>query len=309
MQSRPISIGTRGSALALWQADHVRARLIAAHRFDPDDVKITVISTSGDRIQNRPLREVGGKGLFTKEIEEALLDGRIDIAVHSMKDMPTVLPDGLMIGCVPERADPRDAFISRKALKLSDLPEGAVVGTSSLRRGALAKRLRPDLQIVDYRGNVETRLRKLDEGQVDATLLAYAGLKRLSLEGRITSLIPTDEMLPAVAQGALAIEIREGDARMTDLLAPLDHAPSSIAVSAERAFLAKLDGSCRTPIAGLAVLNGDAVSFRGMILTPDGSEWHETGREGRAEQADEIGAAAGAELLERAGPDFFAQLV
>ncbi len=309
MQSRPISIGTRGSALALWQADHVRARLIAAHRFDPDEVKITVISTSGDRIQNRPLREVGGKGLFTKEIEEALLDGRIDIAVHSMKDMPTVLPDGLTIGCVPERADPRDAFISRKALKLTDLPEGSVVGTSSLRRGAQAKRLRPDLQIVDYRGNVETRLRKLDEGQVDATLLAYAGLKRLNLEGRITSVISTDEMLPAVAQGALAIEIREGDARAADLLAPLDHAPSRIAVSAERAFLAELDGSCRTPIAGLAVLDGDAISFRGMILTPDGGEWHETAREGAAEQAREIGASAGGELLERAGPGFLAQLV
>jgi hydroxymethylbilane synthase len=309
MQSSQITIGTRGSALALWQADHMRAKLIGAHGLDPDQVRIEIISTSGDRIQNRPLREVGGKGLFTKEIEEALLDRRIDLAVHSMKDMPTQLPGGLAIVCVPERADPRDAFISRKARRIADLPQGAVVGTSSLRRGAQAKRLRPDLEIVDYRGNVDTRLRKLEEGQVDATLLAYAGLKRLSLEGRVTSLIEAEEMLPAVGQGALAIEAREGDTKILDLLAPLDHAPSRIAVAAERAFLAELDGSCRTPIAGLAEISGGGLHFRGMILTPDGAEAHETSRQGDAADAVRIGTEAGRELHQRAGPEFLAQLV
>lgn len=308
MSEGRVRIGTRGSALALWQAEDVRERLCAAHGFDSQHVEICVIKTSGDRIQDKALREFGGKGLFTKEIEEGLLEGTVDLAVHSMKDMPTLLPDGLVIGALLAREDVRDAFISPKAATLMDLPEGAVVGTSSLRRQAQVKRRRPDLEVVTYRGNVQTRLRKLEEGVVDATLLALAGLKRLGMADRVTAVIETAEMLPAVAQGAIGVEIRGNDKRMADLLAPLHDENTAIRLAAERAFLARLDGSCRTPIAGLAELDQGSLAFRGEILSPDGRHCHQTSREGSPDDAAALGADAGAELLAKGGPDFFAEL-
>src|SRR5690554_2777304 len=274
MQTYELRIGTRGSALALAQAHETRARLLAAHNLPEEAFEIVVISTSGDRILDRPLAEAGGKGLFTKEIEEALLDRRIDIAVHSSKDMPTALPDGLELSAFLEREDVRDAFIGRAAEKLTDLPHGAVVGSSSLRRQALIRRLRPDIEVVTFRGNVQTRLRKLDEGQVAGTLLANAGLRRLGLADIITELLPVEEFPPAPGQGAICIESRIGDRRALAMLEPIGHVETAQALSCERAFLAALDGSCRTPIAGHARIEGGAVAFRGMILTPDGTEVH-----------------------------------
>jgi hydroxymethylbilane synthase len=301
-----LRIGTRGSPLALAQAYMVRSALAAAHGWAEDAVEINVIRTSGDRIQDRPLSEVGGKGLFTKEIEDALLDGTIDLAVHSAKDMPTLLPDGLMLAACLPREDVRDVFISRKAATLRDLPQGAMVGSASLRRQAMVKRLRPDISVVPFRGNVETRIRKLDAGEVDATLLALAGLKRLGLADKATALLDVDDFLPAVGQGAVTIEARSDDARTRALLAKIDHVDTSVALLAERAFLDVLDGSCRTPIAGHAVLDGDRLSFRGMILRPDGSQVFETTRAGSRGDAVALGADAGAELKGRAPPDFFA---
>src|SRR5947199_4131396 len=301
-----IRIGTRGSPLALAQAHMVRTALAAQNGVAEDALEIVTIRTTGDRIQDRPLSEAGGKGLFAKEIEEALLAGTIDLAVHSAKDMPTLLPDGLMLAACLPREDVRDAFISRKASRVQDLPHGAVVGTASLRRQAMVKRLRPDVSVVPLRGNVETRLRKLDAGEVDATLLALAGLKRLGLADKATALLDAQEFLPAVGQGAITIETRIDDARTRELLAKIDHADTSVALACERAFLAVLDGSCRTPIAGHAVLKGDAVTFRGMILRPDGSEAYETSRSGSRKEAVALGADAGAELKRRAPPDFFA---
>ena len=308
MQASIIRIGTRGSPLALAQAREVQHRLETAHGAGRLGFEVRVIKTSGDRIQDRPLSEAGGKGLFTKEIEEALLAGDIDIAVHSMKDMPTVLPDGLTIACLLPREDVRDAFISGTAASLAELPRGAVVGTSSLRRQAQVKRARPDLVVVPMRGNVETRLRKLADGAADATLLACAGLKRLGLEHRITAPVPVDAMLPAIAQGAIGIETRSDDAAAAELIAPINHQATALCITAERAFLARLDGSCRTPIAGLAVLDGDRLAFRGMILTPDGARCHETRREGRPEAAITMAEDAAAELLALGGPDFFRAL-
>ena len=304
--TQSIRIGTRGSPLALAQARLVRAALAAAHGWHEDAIEIVTIRTSGDRIQDRPLSEAGGKGLFTKEIEEALLGRAIDLAVHSAKDMPTVLPDGLMLAACLPREDVRDAFISRKAASLRELPHGAVVGTASLRRQAQVKRLRPDLSTIVLRGNVETRLRKLDAGEVDATLLALAGLRRLGLVDHVTALLDIDTFLPAVGQGAVTIEARIDDARTRDLLAKIDHADTSVALACERAFLAVLDGSCRTPIAGHATLQGDSLRFRGMILRPDGSAAFETSRSGSRKDAVALGADAGAELKARAPADFFA---
>ena len=300
--AQSIRIGTRGSPLALAQARMTRDALAAC---GAGEIEIVTIRTSGDRIQDRPLSEAGGKGLFTKEIEEALLGGAIDLAVHSAKDMPTVLPDGLMLAACLPREDVSDAFISRKAASLRDLAHGAVVGTASLRRQAMVKRLRPDVSTVVLRGNVETRLRKLEAGEVDATLLALAGLKRLGLADKATALLDAQEFLSAVGQGAITIEARVDDAGTRALLAKIDHADTSVALACERAFLAVLDGSCRTPIAGHAVLNGDAVSFRGMILRPDGSEAYETTRMGKRSDAEAIGADAGAELKRRAPANFF----
>jgi hydroxymethylbilane synthase len=300
-----LRIGTRGSPLALWQAREVRSLLAAAHAVEPDAIAIEVIRTTGDIIQDRPLSEVGGKGLFTKEIEQALIDDAIDLAVHSSKDMPTVLPAGLMLAACLPREDVRDAFISRKSSTLAGLPRGAVIGTASLRRQAMVKRLRPDIAVVTFRGNVDTRLRKLDDGVVDATLLALAGLKRLGREAAATAVLDVDTFLPAVGQGAIGIEVREADTRTRDLLAPINHADTLTALGAERAFLAVLDGSCRTPIAGHASVAAGAVSFRGLILRPDGSEAHETARSGAVADAAKLGADAGHELKGRAAPDFF----
>jgi hydroxymethylbilane synthase len=302
-----LRIGTRGSPLALAQARQARARLAAAHGFDEERIELTVIRTSGDVIQDRPLAEAGGKGLFTKEIEEALAAGAIDIAVHSAKDMPTLLPPGLAIAATLVREDPRDVFISRKATSLRGLPEGAVMGTASLRRQALVKRLRPGLAVVSFRGNVETRLRKLDDGVVDATLLALAGLKRLGLADAATAVLDIDEFLPAVGQGIIAIEARAGDAATHALLAPLDHGDTATALAAERAFLAVLDGSCRTPIAGHAAICAGRVHFRGLIAKPDGSALFEAAREGPAADAVDLAEDAARELKARGGADFFVQ--
>ena len=275
-----------------------------AHGLPEDAFEIVVIKTSGDQIQDRPLSEVGGKGLFTKEIEEALLDGRIDLAVHSSKDMPTVLPDGLALTAFLPREDVRDAFLSPKAKTLTGLPQGAAVGSSSLRRQAMIKRLRPDIEVVMFRGNLQTRMRKLAEGQVDATLLACAGLRRLGLEGEITSLLEVEEFLPAVGQGAICIESRSDDQATLDKLSAIHHPDTKTRLDAERSFLAVLDGSCRTPIGGLATLTGDQMRFRGIVLKPDGSEAHDIERIGPAADAARIGREAGEVLKERCGPNF-----
>ena len=302
-----LRLGTRGSPLALAQARMTQAQLAAAHGFAPEAVEICVIRTTGDGIQDRSLAESGGKGLFTKELEEALLAGEIDFAVHSSKDMPTVLPEGLALVACLEREDPRDVLVSRIAKSVADLPRGARLGTASLRRQAMAKRLRPDLQVEILRGNVETRLRRLDAGDFDATLLALAGLRRLGLEHAATAILDIDDFLPAVGQGAIVLEARENDGRTRQHLAAIDHADTSIALTAERAFLAVLDGSCRTPIGGHAVIDGSQIRFRGMILKPDGSEYHETTREGSIADAAALGADAGAELKRRGGAGFFVQ--
>jgi hydroxymethylbilane synthase len=302
-----LRLGTRGSPLALAQARMVREALAVAHGFDAERIALEVIRTSGDRIQDRPLADAGGKGLFTKEIEEALAAGAIDLAVHSSKDMPTVLPPGLVLSAFLPREDPRDAFISRKAKSIAALPRGATVGTASLRRQAMVKRMRPDLVIVPLRGNVETRLRKLDEGVADATLLALAGLKRLGLADAATAVLDVEGFLPAVGQGAIGIETRADDTKTRDLLAAINHSDTASALTCERAFLAVLDGSCRTPIAGHATVATGRLSFRGMILKPDGSESFETTRNGAAADAARLGGDAGAELRAQAGADFFVE--
>jgi len=302
---KPYRIGTRGSPLALAQAHETRTRLMAAHDLPEDAFEIVVLSTKGDRITDRPLSEIGGKGLFTEELEEQLSDGRLDLAVHSSKDMPTVLPDGLGLVAFLEREDVRDAFIGRTAQRLEDLPKNAVVGSSSLRRQALIRRLRPDLEVITFRGQVETRLRKLNEGQVDATLLAHAGLKRLGNTRVITELLDPTSFPPAPGQGAICIEARTEDERTHDLLAPINHPVTQAALLCERAFLGALDGSCRTPIAGLATISGDRISFYGMILTPDGTVWHDIRSEGPVSTAAVLGAQAGAEVREKAGSSFF----
>ncbi|WP_310326251.1 hydroxymethylbilane synthase [Aminobacter aminovorans] len=305
MQTRALRIGTRGSLLALAQAHETRARLMAAHGLPEEAFEIVTISTSGDRIQDRPLSMAGGKGLFTKELEEAMYAGEIDIAVHSSKDMPTQLPDGLELSAFLPREDPRDAFIGRAAPSIMELPQGAVVGSSSLRRQALIRRMRPDLDVVMFRGNVQTRLRKLDEGVAQGTILANAGLRRLGLEEVITDLMPLDAFPPAPGQGAICIESRIGDTDVTNMLQAIDHRPTGQALACERAFLAALDGSCRTPIAGYAEIDGDRLSFSGLILTPDGTLWHEAKAEGRVADAAEIGRNAGDEVRARAGTTFF----
>lgn len=304
MQASVVRIGSRGSPLALAQVEEVQARLKAALGASAPQFEVKIYKTTGDRIQDRLLSEAGGKGLFTKELEEALIAREIDLAVHSMKDMPTLLPEGLAIRSILPREDVRDAFISRKAKTFDDLPAGAVVATASLRRQAQVRRMRPDLQVAPLRGNVETRLRKLDEGVADATLLANAGLRRLGLEAHIASVVSSDLMLPACAQGAIGIEVRADDADTTALVAHINHQPSALCVETERAFLGRLDGSCRTPIAGLAVLEGRQVYFRGMILKPDGSEAHATERRGAPQEAVKLAVDAAEELLAKAGPDF-----
>ena len=303
-----LTIGTRGSPLALAQTHEVRDRLAAAwpELAAPGAIRIEIIKTTGDLIQDRPLAEIGGKGLFTKELDEQMLDGRIDLAVHSMKDVPTVLPEGIALPCMLPREDVRDAFICLKAGTLAELPAGSVIGTASLRRGAQILHRRPDLKVVNFRGNVQTRLRKLEEGAVDATLLAMAGLRRLGLERHATSALETDEMLPAVAQGAIGITCRAADEAAHRFLVPLTDAATMVRVEAERAFLAVLDGSCRTPIAGLAELESEGgVVFRGLIVSPDGHTVHATRRVGPAAEAAAMARDAAGELAATAGPAFF----
>jgi hydroxymethylbilane synthase len=292
--------------MALRQTGLVRDRLLGAHRelAGEDAVEIVAIRTTGDRVQDRRLAEIGGKGLFAKEIDEALTGGRIDLAVHSLKDLETRLPEGVEIACVLPRDDPRDAFLSPRAASLEALPEGAIVGTASLRRQAQLLRRRPDLRVVPFRGNADTRIRKLEMGEVDATLLALCGLERLGLAHLAREILPPEIMLPAVGQGALAIECRAGDDRVRQLLAPLDDPVSGACAAAERAMLAVLDGSCRTPIAGLAVIDGGRLTIEGLLLTPDGSAEIRARRSGDMTDAAAIGAALGEELRRRAGPQF-----
>ena len=304
-----LKIGTRGSPLALAQATETRRRLIAQHPdlAEPGSVEIVVIRTTGDRITDRTLAAIGGKGLFTKEIEQALEDGEIDLAVHSMKDVPTILPDGLVIDCLLPREDPHDALFAPGDGGLDTLPPGAVVGTASLRRQAQLLHARPDLRVVPFRGNVETRLAKRAAGVVDATILAVAGLRRLGHAGLITHVMSRDTMLPAVAQGAVGIERRAADDRVADYLAPLNDAATATAVTAERALLAVLDGSCRTPIAALAELEAGRLRLSGLIARPDGSELHRLALDGPAADAARLGGALGQDLKGRAGPGFFEQ--
>lgn len=303
----PLRIGTRGSPMALAQAGIVRDLLVAAHPglAVQGALEIVVIRTTGDKIQDRTLAEIGGKGLFTKEIEEALLAGSIDLAVHSMKDVATWLPAGLEIVCLLPRDDPRDAFLSPKARTLAELPAGAVVGSASLRRQAQILQRRPDLRVVPIRGNAGTRMRKLAAGECDATLLALAGLQRLKETQAIASILSVEEMLPAVAQGAIGIECRADDAATRALLAPLHHEETGVCITAERALLAALDGSCKTPIAALAELRDGMVSLRALVIRPDGTECHRTMRAGRAADVENLGTDAGRELRALAGPDFF----
>jgi hydroxymethylbilane synthase len=307
MSVRPLRIGTRGSPMALAQTGMVRDRIVAAN---PGlETEIVVVSTVADRILDRPLSEIGGKGLFTKELEQALFSDAIDVAVHSMKDVETWLPDGLVIACILERDDPRDAFLTAgAATNLSDLPAGSRVGTSSLRRGAQVLMHRPDLRIVPLRGNANTRMRKLEAGECDATLLALAGLQRLGMEDVARSVLSVEEMLPAVAQGALGIECRAGDDAIRALLAPVACATTTTALDAERGLLAELDGSCRTPIAALAQVQGERISLEGLLFLPDGSRHWAVRREGAASDAAAIGREAGAELKRAAGDVYFAHL-
>jgi hydroxymethylbilane synthase len=302
-----IRIGTRGSLLAMAQAREVRDRLAASHEQyrEPGAVEIVAFKTTGDVIQDRTLTEVGGKGLFTKEIEEALASGQVDLAVHSMKDMPTWLPSGLEIACVLPREDPRDAFISGAAQTLDDLPAGSVIGTASLRRQALVLARRRDVTVVPLRGNVQTRLRKLAEGQVEATILAVAGLRRLGALNEAASILEPDVMLPAVAQGAIGVEIRSDDGNMRMLLEAIHCRASGLEIETERAFLAVLDGSCRTPIAGLARISGDCIEFHGLAAKPDGTSVLRVSRSGLARDAARLGTEAGQEIKAVLPPTYF----
>lgn len=307
MTTKMLRIGTRASPLALAQSEEVRLRLLDAHPgLKQGQIELVPMTTSGDKVQDKLLGEIGGKGLFTKEIEDALLAGEVDMAVHSMKDMPTELPEGLEISCLLEREDPFDAFISADGSSLDDLPDGARIGTASLRRGAQMKHYRPDFQIVPLRGSVQTRLRKLEAGDCHATLLAVAGLKRLHMPSVITQILTADACLPAVAQGAIGIEHRTDNTTIRDLLAPLNHMPTQIRVTAERALLAVLDGSCRTPIAALATLHGEQMVLDGLIAKPDGSILHRGRREGKATlpAAKQLGEELGHYLKTLSGPGF-----
>ncbi len=303
----PLRIGTRASRLALAQTHHVVARLRAAHSclLPPEALEVVEIRTTGDQVQDRALAEIGGKGLFTKEIDEALLDGRVDLAVHSMKDVPTHLPDNTVVAAVLDREDVRDVLLDLQGRTLADLPPGAVVGTASLRRQAQVLAARPDLRVVPFRGNVQTRLRKLAEGDVDATLLAYAGLRRLGMaeEPAISALLDTETMLPAVAQGAVGVACREDDLTVRVLLRALDDATTHTAVLAERALLRELEGNCRTPIAALATVRGAAgqetVHLRGLLATEDGHQIWRNERSGTAAGATALGQAAGAALRDQ----------
>lgn len=295
-----LTLGSRASPLAMAQAEQTRARLAAAHQVEPAAIEITPIRTSGDMIRDRALAEAGGKGLFTKELDAALLSGAIDIAVHSAKDVPTFIETGIGIAGYLPRADVRDGLIAKPGETLATLPQGARLGTAAIRRQAQLKRFRSDFAIGLLRGNVETRLRKVAEGEFDASLLAMAGLKRLGLADRAVEILPVDQFLPAVGQGAIALASRQDDTRTLELLSAITDVETGIALAVERAFLARLDGSCKTPIAGLAEVRNGAVIFRGEVLLPDGSDYATVAREGAIADAELIGDQAGAELLARA---------
>ena len=301
----PMRIGPRGSPLAMAQAYETRARLAAAFEIPQAAFEIVVIKVTGDVIQDRPLKDIGGKGLFTREIEEDLLAGKIDIAVHSMKDMPTIQPGGLLLDTYLPREDPRDAFVAPTLSALDQLAEGAVVGTSSLRRRAQLLHQRPDLQVVEFRGNVQTRLKKLADGVAECTFLAVAGLNRLGMQHVPATPIDDTLMLPAVAQGAIGIERRAGDLDTEAMLAAIHDTPTGQRLAAERAFLLTLDGSCETPIAGLATLDGDTLHLRGQVLRPDGSEAIAGDRSGPIAQGGQMGVDLAQDLLAQAGPGFF----
>lgn len=300
-------IGTRGSPLALAQARLVRRLLSAAHGISEDDIAIEVISTGGDRSQasNASLTEIGGKGLFTKEIDEAMLNGRVDIGVHSSKDVATSLPDGISLVAFLEREDVRDAFLSVKARNIDYLPERGKFGTSSIRRAAQVLRVRPDLTIVPFRGNVGTRLQKLLDGVADATMLAMAGLNRLGEGHRATALLDPEIFMPAPAQGAIGLAVRTNDARMAGIVAALDHAPTHTAITAERAMLAVLDGSCRTPVGALTRLDGTTLTLKGQILSLDGKTAFDSAATGSDPAA--LGRQVGEDLIAQAGSDWLAQ--
>lgn len=307
--SKKLYIGTRGSPLALIQANSVKDLLVEAHNdLSKNDIEIKVIKTTGDKIQDRLLSDIGGKGLFTKEIEDALLNEEIDIAVHSSKDMPTVLPEGLVLSVFLERQDPRDAFLSKIAGSLADLPEGATIGTASLRRKAQALKLRPDLKVEPLRGNVDTRIAKINSGEFDATFLAVAGLNRLGHEEKITDAMDLDDMLPAPAQGAVGLEIKQDRPEIMDRISPLNHKDTEISVRAERAFLKTLDGNCRTPIAALAGFDEGVLCLEGQVLSLDGSSCFEAGLEGDRANPEALGEAVGKIILNSAGSRFFDDL-
>ena len=305
----PLNIGTRGSPLALAQAYETRERLSKAFHLPFEAFNIVVIKTTGDDRAlidaDRPLKEIGNKGLFTKEIEEAMIDGRIDIAVHSMKDMPVEQPDGLLLDTYLPREDVRDAFISHNVTAIAELPEAAIVGTSSLRRKAQLMNRRPDLNVVEFRGNLQTRLKKLEDGVASCTFLAMAGLNRLKMEEVPKTAIETDDMLPAIAQGAIGIERRADDVRAKEMLAAIHDTPTGQRLAAERTFLSELDGSCETPIAGLAELTGDTIRLRGEVLRPDGSTSHADEISGAIADGANLGKTLARTLLDRAGPGFF----
>ncbi|TDQ61682.1 hydroxymethylbilane synthase [Maritalea mobilis] len=304
--SKPrLTIGTRGSLLALAQAKQVRRELAQKTELSEDEIAIEVIKTSGDIILDRPLSEVGGKGLFTKEIEVALFDKRIDLAVHSAKDVATILPEGMILPAFLEREDTRDAFVSLKYKSLDDLPEGAKFGTSSIRRGAQILRQRPDLQIVEFRGNVQTRMQKLEDGVAEATLLAYAGLRRLEMSHIAKQLIDPTIIPPAPGQGALALECRADDGEVIEWARTLNHAPTAAKMVAERHYLHGLDGSCRTPIAAYSTLEGNELHIFGQVLSLDGQTVYEAEVSGHAADAEEIGKELAAIIKSAAGEKFF----
>ncbi len=303
--THPLNIGTRGSPLALAQAYETRERLARAFDLPFEAFNIVVISTTGDRIIDRPLKEIGGKGLFTREIEQAMLDGSIDIAVHSMKDMPVAQPEGLLLDTYLPREDVRDAFISMNTATLADLPVGAVVGTSSLRRQAQLKLKRPDLNVVEFRGNLQTRLKKLGDKVAEATFLAMAGLNRLKMDEVPRTAIDVEDMLPAIAQGAIGIERRADDTRSADMLTAIHDIPTGQRLTAERAFLAALDGSCETPIGGLSILNGGFMRLRGEVLRPDGLDAITDDVTVLIEDGPAAGREMAAKMLEKAGDGFF----
>jgi hydroxymethylbilane synthase len=304
-QQAIIRIGTRGSPLALMQANEVKSLLVKLNNLPEENIKISIIKTTGDKILDRPLNSIGGKGLFTKEIEEALINHKIDIAVHSLKDMPTKQPDGLLVNCFLEREDPRDAFISTKIKNHTKLHNNAIIGTSSLRRKAQILNIIPTVEVVEFRGNVQTRLKKLENGIADCTFLAIAGLKRLNLTHLISEPMPITKMLPAVAQGIICIEQRAKDPEISELLKTLNHRPTMVRALAERTMLEILDGSCQTPIAGLAIIKEDQIILKGEILKLDGSKKISHEATDNINNPSKVGQSVGFSLLKKAGRGFF----